>query len=329
MEMRERPETLNLLVLAKMFCLRRNRTPRLLTKFMATKTKNSNKSAARSQRTRDEQATNARRTRYLYAPIMQKFRGYLKKDVANAPQIWMPIECNLLFRYEFAACSLQTRYLFVAILLYCGARGTDEIPVDIRFLSNALNADARTIGKSLEELEIIGLLAERKKERGFEREDKKDTDRQKETDENGVSVDSENLFQNESENQSKNGLVKKDSNGHLSQFTIEECLRYVEKCQSKGDAIKNPKALATNLYQTGTADSFILSTLYPERAAEAEREVYGEPVQFTDEPCRVCFGAKMSDADGKGFRKCVHCQNERGKSTGFEPKGGNDDGQES
>jgi len=303
---------------------------------MTTKTKNSRKNVANAQRTRSEQATNAQRTgseraanRWLFAPIMQKFRGYLKKDVANAPQIWMPIECNLLFRYEFAACSLQTRYLFVAILLYCGARGTDEIPVDIRFLANALNADARTIGKSLEELENFGLLTERKKDRGFEREENKDTDRQKESAGARVSVDDSNSFQNGSENQSENGLLKlvdspSSSNGNSkhSEFSIEECLRYVEACQAKGEQVQSPKALASKLHKTGEADPFIKATLYPEQFAA---ESFGEPIKFLDELCSVCFGSKMADTDGKGHRACRHCVNERGKSTGKEPEGKTND----
>lgn len=342
---------------------------------MTTKTKKSNKSVARSQRTGDERATNAQRTRderatirTLFVPIMQKFRGYLKKDVANAPQIWMPIECNLLFRYEFAACSLQTRYLFVAIVLYCGARGTDEIPVDIRFLANALNADARTIGKSLEELEKFGLLLERKKDRGFEREEFKDTDRQTESAGARVCVDDSNLSKTKAENQSSlsNGNPPRDvfnengnhsneslidvdarrvagsintsthqsinqsttrtseptGRGKHSEFSIEECLRYVEVCQSKGERVQSPKALARNLFDTGSSDAFIMQTLYPERAEEREAKQFGAPIRFTTNPCATCFGAKLADTDGKGYRACPNCKNERGMTTGYEPEQG-------
>ncbi len=61
--------------------------------------------------------------------------------------------------------------------------------------------------------------------------------------------------------------------------------------------------------------------LYPAKQEAIDREQFGESIKFLDEPCRVCFGAKMADADGKGFRACVHCKNERGKSTGFEREG--------
>mgnify|MGYP001597265742 FL=1 len=104
-----------------------------------------------------------------------------------------------------------------------------------------------------------------------------------------------------------------------SQFTLDECFRYVEICLSKGEQIKNAKGLANHLFQTGNADAFILTTLYPKKQEEIDRETYGEPRQFSSEPCTVCFGAKMADSGGRGFRKCEHCRDEKRISTGFEP----------
>ncbi|MGI8849350.1 MAG: hypothetical protein ACR2HT_04200 [Pyrinomonadaceae bacterium] len=261
----------------------------------------------------------------LIVPLFNKFRAQVRREfAADSAANWIPVECSLLIRYEFAACSLPTRYIFVAILLLCGLRGSDKIPANTRYLANALAADERAVKKALAELIRANLLSEIER---FEREEMKDTQTQKE--QSGVSVDFINSFEEKTENE--NGLLKtvqatgSNGNSKRSQFTIEECLRYVEHCQSKGDEIKNAKALATNLFKSGEADSFILATLYPERLAEVEREQFGEPIGFTDSPCRVCFGAKMADADGKGFRKCEHCRDERGKSTGFEPKGETDD----
>lgn len=133
-----------------------------------------NKSGANVRQFRGNSAASLQQNCYKTVPLLRKFRSYLRKEVANLPQTWLPIECSLLIRYEFATLSPQTRYIFVAILLYCGARGVDEIPVDTRFLANALAVDERMLKKSLEELEISGLLLERKKDR----EDRKDTDRQ-------------------------------------------------------------------------------------------------------------------------------------------------------
>ena len=79
--------------------------------------------------------------------------------------------------------------------------------------------------------------------------------------------------------------------------------------------------LANHLYKTGDADAFILATLYPERKEEAEREMYGEPRKFTDEPCVVCFGSKMEVVEGRGARPCPNCKNEKGHSTGKQPEG--------
>jgi len=265
-------------------------------------------------RIRNESATNPQPIRHAFAPMLREFRAHTKK---NDARLWIPIETSLIFRYEFAALSPQTRYAFVAILLYCGANGIDEIPLDAKFMSSALIIDERTLRKSFDELLFNNLLQERK-----EREkEKKDTDRQ-ERGGASVSVESQNLSQNEDQSESENGLLKKNSrNGHLSQFTIEECLRYVEKETIGGAKIQNGKALASHLFKSGEGDSFILAALYPERAIAAEKESFGEPIEFTDESCAVCFGAKLSDVDGKGFRACEHCKNERGKSTGKQPKG--------
>ena len=239
----------------------------------------------------------------------------------------MPFETNLIFRYEFAALSPQTRYAFVAVLLYCAGSGIDEFPLDARFMSSVLNIDERTLKKSFDELLFKNLFLE-KKEREIRKEQ---TDRQ-ETARAGVSVREENLFkteeenqnENQSENQSENENRKQvdkkvnPSNGHLSSFSLDECKRYVENEIQTGAQIQNVGALSMKLFKTGEADSFIKARLYPE---EFNREQFGEPRKFSANPCSVCFGAKMADPDGKGHRACEHCKDERGKSIGWEPEG--------
>lgn len=280
----------------------------------ATKT---NKNIARSPQKRAERGANVRQIRFAFVPIVREFRAHTQK---NQARLWIPIETSLLVRYEFASCSLQTRYILVAIVLYCGANGIDEIPLDAKFMASVLVADERTIAKSFDELLFKNLLVERK-----EREkEKTDTDRLDAPDAR-VSVDVENFSQEEAEKENENGRTKissaaaatqSQSNGHLSQFSLADCLRYVEKCQADGDRIENARALAQHLFKTGEADAFIMNALYPEQSA---REQFGEPRRFTDEPCSICFGAKMADVDGKGYAACSHCKNERGKATGFEP----------
>lgn len=275
--------------------------PQSRTKSAAIETKKRGNSPRRKQ------------ARSAFVPIVREFRAHTQK---NHARLWIPVETSLLVRYEFASCSLQTRYIFVAIVLFCGANGIEEIPLDAKFMSSVLVADERTIKNSFDELLSKKLLVERK-----EREKRiEQTDRQKET---GVvpCVEPEKLSETQSENKTDSPppTTPKNSGGHLSRFTLEECLRYVEKCRAKGDEIKNAKALATTIYKTGLADAFILATLYPEKLAEEESKTYGEPRKFSDQPCKVCFGARMEIVEGKGARACSQCKDERGKSTGFEP----------
>lgn len=248
--------------------------------------------------------TSLRQERYLLVPLFNQFRRNLRREfVEEESATWIPVECSLLVRYEFAACSLQTRYIFVAILLLCGMRGTDRIPANTRYLANSLAADERTIRKAIGELLSANLLSKIEIEK---LEIEKTHTQQTETGESDVRVNSENFSQ---------------SNGHLSQFSLDDCFRYANICISKGEPIKNAKGLANHLYKTGEADAFIMDSLYPEENRKQEKEIYGEPVQFTDEPCAVCFGSKMEVVDGKGARPCPNCKNERGASTGKQPKG--------
>lgn len=258
-----------------------------------------------AQQTSDEPEANAEQTNYLFVPLFNQFRRNVRRDfVKNESATWIPVECSLLVCYEFAACSLQTRYIFVAILLLCGMRGSDKIPADPKFLAKALAADVRTVKKSIRELVAANLLTEREKDK---KKEETRTQRERETD--AVRVDSENCVK---------------TNGHLSEFSLEECLKYVETCHARGENITNPKGLATTLFESGRADALILATLYPEKNREKEVEIYGEPRKFTDNPCAVCFGSKMEVVEGKGARPCPNCKNERGQNTGKQPEGENE-----
>jgi hypothetical protein len=138
----------------------------------------------------------------LIVPLFNKFRAQVRREfAADSAANWIPVECSLLIRYEFAACSLPTRYIFVAILLLCGLRGSDKIPANTRYLANALAADERAVKKALAELIRANLLSEIER---FEREEMKDTQTQKE--QSGVSVDFINSFEEKTENE--NGLLK-------------------------------------------------------------------------------------------------------------------------
>ncbi|MBS1797820.1 MAG: hypothetical protein JSS81_28625 [Acidobacteria bacterium] len=61
-----------------------------------------------------------------------------------------------------------------------------------------------------------------------------------------------------------------ETNGHLSKFSLEECILYAEISKSRGELIKSVHALANSAYKTGEMDVFIEATLYP--AAELTYE---------------------------------------------------------
>ena len=115
-------------------------------------------------------------------------------------------------------------------------------------------------------------------------------------------------------------VFKTKPNGSArSEFSLEDCLRYVEHCITKGEQIKNPKGLATHLFKTGSSDAFIRAALFPEDHEQKQLEQFGPPRQFSEMPCPVCGGTKYETVPNKGARPCPHCINERGKRTGLEP----------
>jgi hypothetical protein len=55
-----------------------------------------------------------------------------------------------------------------------------------------------------------------------------------------------------------------ETNGHKSQFPIEEIIRYIDIRIANGERIETPHKLARWMHQTGEFDVFIQATLYPE-----------------------------------------------------------------
>ena len=267
---------------------------------------------------------------YIYIPMMEEFFQSKRK---NDALVWIPVPCSLLFRDDFQNLCTATKCIFVAFMLLCGTRGKNEIPFRINYLTRIVGVNKRTMSKGIEELFGAKMLCQRerkKAEQSTEENTQTDTRRETAAAENRVVVcDFSKSSKTESETRSeipagfkKLTAVPDDGGKDISsQFTLAECLSYVQLCVGRGDAIKNPHGLATSLFQTGKSDAFIRAAMFPEDQKQTDLEIYGEPVRFSDEPCSVCFGAKMADADGKGYRKCEHCKNEKGKSTGFEPEG--------
>ncbi len=98
-----------------------------------------------------------------------------------------------------------------------------------------------------------------------------------------------------------------------SDFSLADCLKYVELCQSSGDDIKNARALARTIHRDGSADDLIRATLPKTREPIAEKRL------FTDEPCTICKGGKFHVVQGRGAKPCEHCLDEYGERTGYEP----------
>ena len=265
--------------------------------------------------------------------------------------IWIKLHCAILDDYEFCSLPDETKFHAVSLMLLA-SRMNNKIPDDELWLRGKINANSEINLKLLIE---IGFLEVVKGARSSAKKPLNDCNPNNLNDESVNEVEKLcDLEQNRTEenreehntpqqsagaeaaeNAPENAAavvcmdfqsfeteeIKKQSAaaGNLSSFTLAECLRYVDLCAAKGDNIRNPKGLATNLFQTGKSDAFIRAALFPDEQQKADLEIYGEPIRFTAEPCRVCFGAKMADAGGKGYRKCEHCRNERGIATGFEP----------
>lgn len=92
-----------------------------------------------------------------------------------------------------------------------------------------------------------------------------------------------------------------NSNGHKSEFSQEECLKYVELCRAKGDPIKNPHGLAMSAYKTGAYDVFIRATLYPEETVTPQMNPDLE--KSRSDALALLLDVEASDEDVAGFEK--------------------------
>ena len=244
----------------------------------ATKKAKTRKVSPKKTENENESAANTQHIRYVYAPLMQQFRAHTRK---NEARLWLPVETNLISRYEYATLTTHTRYIFVAIMLYMAGNGINEIPLDARFMSSVLSVDFRTIEKSFDELLSANLLQERKERVEKKREEQ--TDRQEKIALDArVSVSDFNSFsesnQDEEKTGSENGLLKIDVplNGdsakkNLSRYSIDQCLQYVELCKVDGEAVQSPKALASSFIQNGRSRFFYIRQTLSGRSSQIGR----------------------------------------------------------
>ncbi len=286
------------------------------------------------------------RKRYLRVRNFDALQHYKDRN-----PIWIKLYCSILEDYDFARLPDETKFHAVGLMLLA-SRSNNKFPEDEVWLRAKINAEKEINLEVLLEIEFLEVISDKKgakKDENFDgkrttnaRKSKKTKDEfasatfqeakscasaeHSRTEENKThteqtraalspdDVKDETAVRVNFENQAK-------TNGHLSQFSLDECLKYVRICEAKGEPIKNAKGLANHLYKTGDSDAFILATLYPEKREKAEREIYGEPRKFSDEPCAVCFGSKMEVVVGRGARPCPNCKNERGQNTGKQPEG--------
>lgn len=286
------------------------------------------------------------RKRYLRVRNFDALQHY-----KNRNPIWIKLYCAILEDYDFARLPDETKFHAIGLMLLA-SRSNNRFPDDEEWLRAKINANSKINLQILLEIEFLEVISDKKGAKTDENFDGKravNAGKSKKTQDDLASATYEDEKSCASAEHSRteenkthteqtraalstcdvknekavrvNSENSSQTNGHHSQFSLDECLKYVRICESKGEPIKNPKGLANHLYKTGDSDAFILATLYPEKRVEAEKEIYGEPKKFTDEPCAVCFGSKMEVVEGRGARPCPNCKNERGQSTGKQPEG--------
>jgi len=288
------------------------------------------------------------RKRYLRVSNFDALQHYKDRN-----PIWIKLYCSILDDYDFAQLPDETKFHAVGLMLLA-SRLNNKFPADEVWLRAKINAEKEinlNLLLEIQFLEVAGSEKGVKTDENFDGERTTNACKSMETkdnldsaafqDEKSCAIPEQNR---EEENRKEHNTTQRDAleeetavcvsfenssqnNGHLSRFSLEECFKYVEICKSKGENITNPKGLATSLYESGKADAFILATLYPEENEKREIEIYGEPRQFSEEPCAVCFGSKMEVVKGFGARPCPNCKNEKGHATGKQPEGEKDDEQ--
>lgn len=99
----------------------------------------------------------------LYCP---HFAQNHSSNIESKGLSYFKVETSLQVSYGFVASSLQSRGVFVSILLLCAASGSPYIPLNHNYLAKVLSCDSRTLKNCLMELLQNGLLVlDREKEK--------------------------------------------------------------------------------------------------------------------------------------------------------------------
>lgn len=278
------------------------------------------------------------RKRYLQVKNFDALQHYKDRN-----PIWIKLHCAILEDYEFQQLRDAAKFHIVGLSLLA-SRLNNRFPDDAKWLAAKIGATEEIEIETLIESGFLEVIREEKAEKSAQEINGCKPQKTKDESasaienelENAASPEHNRTEENKTHTEQTRAALSEEKeetavrvnfenfpkqNGHRSQFSLDECLKYVQICAREGEPVKNAKGLASHLYKTGDSDAFILATLYPEKRADAMREIYGEPRKFTEEPCAVCFGSKMEVVSGRGARPCPHCKNERGHSTGKQPEG--------
>ncbi len=287
------------------------------------------------------------RQRRLRVRNFDAFQHYKERN-----PIWIKLYCSLLDDYDFAQLSDETKFHAVGLMLLA-SRLNNKFPDDELWLRAKINAEKEIDLEKLLEIGFLEVAETEKSGKKIAAKNQTNARKSNETKDEPASADFSDDEMNDSaeekreeesriHTQQKRGDCAPEAekeekteektvcvnlenspktNGHKSEFSLEDCFAYVKICETKGEPVKNAKGLASHLYKTGEADAFILAALHPEKTREKEIEIYGEPRKFTDEPCSVCYGSKMEVVEGRGARPCPNCKNEKNHSTGKQPEG--------
>ena len=242
------------------------------------------------------------RQRYLRVRNFDAFQHYKERN-----PIWIKLYCSLLDDYEFAQLPDETKFHAVGLMLLA-SRLNNKFPADELWLRAKINATKEIHLEKLLEIEFLEVAEDAKNDKSAAAKNQNNPRKLNKTnadsasatfsdEENAASVEEKREEESRTHTQQKrddcaleaekeekteekavcvNLENSSKTNGHKSEFSLEDCFAYVKICETKGEPVKNAKGLASHLYKTGEADAFILAALHPEKTREKEIEIYGE-----------------------------------------------------
>jgi hypothetical protein len=224
--------------------------------------------------------------KFLKVRNFEKFQHYKQR---NPP--WIKIYSSMLDDYEFQKITDEAKFHCIGLMLLA-SRLDNVLPNDADWLSHKIGAKSEINIDLLVEINFLEFA------------ESLPPTIEKEKASPVLCVDNVEIPET------------KVKLAHVSEFSMQDCLRYVET----QTGVKNKHGLATHLHKTGDSDYLILAKLYPERLKVEDEKQFGPKREFTNEPCTVCFGCGFEAIENKGRKPCEHCKDEKGKPRKKEPK---------